>query len=418
MRIDLDKLLSGRRAIFLGVGLGLVLGGAIIWLATAFMTPTHPAPPSPGPVTPSPPSASFAPTAPAGPAAEAPPPAPEAVYEEPQDKFARRLAQLDAAIIQAIEAAGLSRQAALFDRVRHVVDQGVAYEQAEMGLDLGRVPLARFTAALDAGLGRLDFGVAVMPDAKDPNRLEVRLDGRLTHLLLLRPAPPERPAPPAGEPAMAAVIIDDLGWQARKDKAFLELPAGVTLSILPFGPDSQALAAAAAGQGREVMVHLPMEPGGYPGVDPGRGALLAGMDDRALAAATDAALASLPQARGANNHMGSRFTEDAAKMKVVLGRLKARGMYFVDSLTTPRSQAAAVAGQLGIGFARRTLFLDNVAEEAAVAAQISRLAARSREHGRAVGIGHPHAATQAALARFLGDGGQGIRIVPASRVVR
>ena len=51
--------------------------------------------------------------------------------------------------------------------------------------------------------------------------------------------------------------------------------------------------------------------------------------------------------------------EDEQKLSVVFRSLQERGLYFIDSRTTPHSQAAAAAKRIPIRFASRTLFLDN-----------------------------------------------------------
>ena len=122
---------------------------------------------------------------------------------------------------------------------------------------------------------------------------------------------------------------------------------------------------------------------------------------------------------GANNHMGSRFTEDAAGMRVVLEELRSRGMLFLDSRTTGRSACAAVAATVGLQFASRNVFLDNDTSAAAVRAQIVVLEQVARKHGTAIGIGHPHDGTLTALAEWLPIAAErGIAVVPLTSAMR
>lgn len=232
-----------------------------------------------------------------------------------------------------------------------------------------------------------------------------------------RPSPPpsaaNAPPEPASAPSAAtrvALVIDDLGQRlGGADGQLLELPVPLTVAVLPGRPHSQAIAArvgAGAGQGeaarRELYLHLPMQPEGYPQVDPGPDALLVGLEPGEVAARLERALSSVPGAIGVNNHMGSAATADTLLMAALMTALRARGLHFLDSLTTPHSVAWRAARQAGVPWARNRLFLDvDHTDEAAVSARLSELVAVARRSGQAIGIAHPHAASAAVLAREI-----------------
>lgn len=226
------------------------------------------------------------------------------------------------------------------------------------------------------------------------------------------------PAPRPGAPLLA-VVIDDLGRSREEAQAFLDLPLPITPAILPHLPMSAQVARLARERGREILLHLPMQPQGYPERDPGEGALLEGMDEAAVRRAVAENLASVPGAAGVNNHMGSRLTELEAPMGWVMGELAARGLYFLDSLTSPRSVAAQAAGRAGLRWARRNVFLDNEREEEAVGRQIEKAVEAARASGFAVAIGHPHAVTRRALARWApAIEAAGVQVVPLGEALR
>ncbi len=399
---SIARLASNRRwDIWAGVGLGLVLAGVVLWL----FWPEEPSKPFTSP----PPAPAAAPSAPLDEetSSSIPP------YEEKASTFQRHLALVDAAIMDALAQAGLEESDFSFLRVRNVVQDDLHYDQVEIGLNLKETTPDQIESALLSALSRLDF-LASLTGREEA--LEVWLDGRLTHSLLLEVPP--RPAPPAAEAAvLAAIIIDDLGYHPQGDQDFLSVDLDLTLSILPFSRQGEALGRAAAAQGREVMLHLPMEPKGYPQVNPGPGALLGSMDRSQLEDTLAEDLSWLPWAKGANNHMGSRLTEDAERLEIILGELKARGMYFIDSRTTPFSRVMEVAARLGLPAAQRSIFLDNVPEPQAIKAQLGRLVARAREEGRAVAIGHPHPQTRRVLIEAAQELETQIQVVPASRLV-
>jgi polysaccharide deacetylase 2 family uncharacterized protein YibQ len=117
--------------------------------------------------------------------------------------------------------------------------------------------------------------------------------------------------------------------------------------------------------------------------------------------------------------MGSHFTEERDRMRVVLGLLKEKGAFFIDSRTTPRSQGYDLARSMGLETATRDVFLDNVQETAAIRKQLELLAATARKRGSAIGICHPHKTTLQVLAVALPElQRQGITFVQASALVR
>jgi polysaccharide deacetylase 2 family uncharacterized protein YibQ len=232
------------------------------------------------------------------------------------------------------------------------------------------------------------------------------------------PAPSPGVLPAPGKHGKIAIIMDDLGRGTHNAKQLLAIGQPVTLAILPGEPHAAQVAELAHAAGREVMLHAPMEPQGFPVIDPGDDALLVHQSDAELHAQLLALLKRVPYAAGANNHMGSRFTEDERAMKTVMTVLRERGLYFVDSLTTSRSVGTVTAQGAGVPVVRRDVFLDNVAESDAIVQQIRRLAEKARRNGSAVGICHPYPETLKALREELPRlARQGIEFVPVSALL-
>jgi uncharacterized protein len=67
----------------------------------------------------------------------------------------------------------------------------------------------------------------------------------------------------AAEPARIAIIIDDLGNQHSAGLQALNLPGPVALAFLPDGPHTRWQAGAAHDRGKEVLLHLPLQPEGH-----------------------------------------------------------------------------------------------------------------------------------------------------------
>lgn len=200
-------------------------------------------------------------------------------------------------------------------------------------------------------------------------------------------------------PPRIALIIDDIGFSFSIARQFLDISVPLTFSILPRLPDSRNLALEIHANGHEIMLHQPMEPRDA-SVDPGPGALYTGFAGDKITKIVENNLSSLPPVTGVNNHMGSRFTESQKEISETLSVIKKKGLFFVDSLTSCRSKAFTIARSLHMTTTCRNVFLDNVADEIAILAQLHCLENHARRFGRAVGIGHPFPETIRAIAAF------------------
>ncbi|HEY5513390.1 MAG TPA: divergent polysaccharide deacetylase family protein [Geomonas sp.] len=232
-------------------------------------------------------------------------------------------------------------------------------------------------------------------------------------------AKPQAPVHPrAAGPGSLAIIIDDMGASMQELQALLSIKLPLTFSVIPSLARAKGVAGAAHAAGAEVMVHLPMEPQGYPKQPMEKIGLLLSMDDDEIEKRVSGYFGFVPYAVGANNHMGSRFTESAEKMEVVLRVLKGKGIFFVDSRTSPASVGYRTARELGLRCGTRQVFLDNVQDEAAIGKQLLQAAAIARKSGSAIAICHPHPATIRALKAMMPQlAQQGITFVHASKIV-
>lgn len=211
---------------------------------------------------------------------------------------------------------------------------------------------------------------------------------------MVRPPKPEIAAPLAE----VAIVIDDFGQDLEMAKKFLTIPLAITFSVLPFQTHSTEIARLASSRGHEVILHLPMEPLEYPKVNPGSGALLVSMSPDKIRQAVRTALDACPNVSGVNNHMGSRFTENSGLMRIVLGELQRRGLYFIDSFTTGKSVGYSLAKDLDLPSARRDIFLDHSPTETSIRSQITQLIRKAKITGSAVAIGHPYKSTYKVLS--------------------
>lgn len=160
-------------------------------------------------------------------------------------------------------------------------------------------------------------------------------------------------------------------------------------------------------KGREVILHLPMEPLDRR-VNPGPGALLVSMSGDQIRLGVTAALDTSPYFDGLNNHMGSRLTQDARAMGIVLSVLKHRKLFFIDSMTINTSVGWKEARRMMVPTCKRDVFLDDNLLAAAIRSQIAKAVEIAKVRGAALAIGHPREITlqtlQAAAPYFRQEG--------------
>lgn len=257
---------------------------------------------------------------------------------------------------------------------------------------------------------------------------EISAFGFLTHRLKFRPAeqkkpgkkqvavkksvPPGEPEPPAPEKQNKSVkkpkiviIVDDVGQSKKAIDKLVKIDFPLNFAVLPYLPYSEYAARAAYRSGKEVMLHLPMEPkysSGYTAEDAGKGALVVGHPIEEINSQLIQNLGAVPYIKGVNNHMGSKFTENRELMELVLGEIRERNLYFVDSLTSNSSYGESVSRKMGIKFAKRDVFLDNSKKgKQYMVKQLDKLVEMAEKNGFAVGICHTYPESIEILSEYL-----------------
>lgn len=214
------------------------------------------------------------------------------------------------------------------------------------------------------------------------------------------------------------IIIDDLGNNIKVANELLNMNKDITFSVLPKLKHSKEIAEAVSSKNKEVLLHLPMEPENHKN-KPGPGAITDDMSAEEIQKQVKEDMESVPNIVGINNHMGSKATSSEKVMESVLSAVKDEGLFYVDSVTSPKSKGHDTAQKMNLPTAKRDVFLDGVQNKNYVKSQIKKLKNLAKKNGVAVGIGHPHKETVDALKEMLPElEKEGIQIVPASEVVK
>jgi uncharacterized protein len=216
-----------------------------------------------------------------------------------------------------------------------------------------------------------------------------------------------------------AVIVDDLGSRRDVFDLVREIGRPLAVGVLPGLPLSAWIAAEASRVGFEVLLDLPMEPYRYPELDPGPGSLMMAMPTAELGSRVSRHLGALPTVIGATNHMGSRMTEDRARMRAALEPLAERRLIFVDALTSNHSVAFEEARGLGVRAGRRQVVVDAAGGEAGERERLEEAGRLAVERGEAIVLAHGHPLILRLLKEYVPKWeAAGIRLVPVSQLTR
>ncbi len=220
------------------------------------------------------------------------------------------------------------------------------------------------------------------------------------------------PGPPRPK---AAIVIDDLGPNKNAAKEILDLKIPVTLSILPLQTYSAWIAEEGHRLGYDIIAHIPME--AEKSYKLGEGGLYIWMTDKEIAETLNKDILSIPHALGISNHMGSAFTQDERAMQVLISELKKKKLFFLDSLTSPKSVGFNLARMQGIKALNRDIFLDDKDDPAEIEAQWMKLIKIANKNGYAILLAHPKKNTTEFLQKILKNNNE-VTVVPVSEILK
>ena len=223
-----------------------------------------------------------------------------------------------------------------------------------------------------------------------------------------------------GKVPWISIIIDDVGYRRNEDLEAIELPGPLAYAILPHSPHATSISELANRNGKEVLLHLPMEAQEQ---DKNRflgpGALTLNMSRQKFLATVRDDLHSFPNIIGVNNHMGSLLTRIPGYMEWLMHYLRHSGKFYIDSMTSGGSVANGIARENHVPSMRRDVFLDNIRSMSYINGQFDELIAIARHKGYAIAIGHPHPETLAVLANRLRTlDAYGVRLVSLSQMLK
>lgn len=196
-----------------------------------------------------------------------------------------------------------------------------------------------------------------------------------------------------------SIVIDDFGYRPAQENQVLQMPAAISVAVLPNAPHARDMATKAHQRGHEVLIHLPMAPLSKQPLE--KDTLRPEMSADEIARIVREASEKVPFAVGLNNHMGSAMTSSLAGMQKVMQVLSHYNFYFLDSMTIGSSKSVQAAAGTSVKVIKRRVFLDDTQNEADIRRQFMRAVRLAQRDGSAIAIGHPHPTTVRVLQQML-----------------
>ncbi|NYA27016.1 divergent polysaccharide deacetylase family protein [Haemophilus haemolyticus] len=206
-----------------------------------------------------------------------------------------------------------------------------------------------------------------------------------------------------------AIVIDDIGYHLKEDAAVFAMPREISVAIIPAAPYARVRNQEAKSQGRDILIHMPMQPVSAVKIEDG--GLHLGMSAAQVNDRVNTAKNIVRDAIGMNNHMGSAATADVDLMTHLMNTLREKHLFFLDSRTIGKSVAGKIAKAQGVSSLDRHIFLDDSNELADVQRQFQTAIHYARKHGTAIVIGHPRPNTIAVLQAGLRNLPKDIQLV-------
>ncbi len=347
---------------------------------------------------------------------------PPPVFEEEyvtSSRFKKAIDKVDQVIYESLYSLGIKKDAISFTQVIPRHENNLDWDFTELSVVIDNPDFVnRLETIITKKTVALGPDIIIKTEMPDTNMavLSITIFRHKTHRLKLNQKVIKKITKTVKLPRVA-FIIDDIGYDIPIADAFMNLKIPVALSVLPDAPYSKEIARNIVKRGKEMLLHLPMQPKGYPDVNPGKDALMVSMDRETIQKIVRVDIEKLPGAKGVNHHMGSLFSEDFIKMKYVLDEIKKYDLYYVDSRTTNLTAAFKVAKALGVPAAEKSLFIDNDLSRKTLDYQMERLLSMARGAGSAIGIAHPHRETIDILKKYTEQLMKDFEVVSVSELV-
>jgi len=217
-----------------------------------------------------------------------------------------------------------------------------------------------------------------------------------------------------------ALLIGGMGLNTGLTlRAITDLPPQVSFAFAPYGSGLQRLVDKARAAGHEVFLQVPMEPFGYPAVNPGERTLLAAPDDKSNLDNLMWFMGRFSGYVGITNYMGARFAANDAALRPVLTQMKKRGLVFVDDGALSGGDLDKASQVIGLDTVRSSRIIDASNNVDDIIASLKQLEDAAHGGRLVLGTGSGLDSTIEAISGWAHNlDARGIVLVPASSLFR
>jgi len=237
---------------------------------------------------------------------------------------------------------------------------------------------------------------------------------QVTHSIVVEPSEAV-----ADRGAQIALIVTDLDQSpVAVYRSFLKSPVLFSVALRPDKPEAARIGREVRLENHEVLLHLPMEPKGYPRVDPGKDAILLDLSRIEIEDRITRCLSEVGPVQAVVSRLGSAALNDPDVVRAVLDELKRRDLPFIDAHVSGHSMVEEIGEETGARTLTVAATLDgDRAAASAVRDRIKEIVASAVQHGSIVVVVRPSTLVldilQSELPRIKA---QGVELVPISRV--
>lgn len=264
------------------------------------------------------------------------------------------------------------------------------------------------------------FGALLQPHP-DPSLIEesavgplpvIGADGRMPWRVYSRPYGVLETRP------RIAIVLTNLGINARRTEQAVQLPGPVTLAFAPYSRNVQDWIQKARDAGHEVLLTLPMEPRDFPRSDPGPFALMTSLDAEQNIRRLEWIMSRATGYVGLVSYQGSGFTANPRVIKPLMADMRSRGLLYLDGKQAAASIAVRSAGAAGVPAAQADIILDLELGRAAVLKQLKLAESLARANGSVIVMGHPYPVTLDRIRIWMRSLSEnGFAVTPLSGIV-
>ena len=182
-----------------------------------------------------------------------------------------------------------------------------------------------------------------------------------------------------------AIVVGGLGLsQTGTQAAIRDLPSSISLGFSPFGNSLQRWMQNARREGHEVVLQLPMEPLGYPTINPGPRTLVSGVEQGQNLMNLRWALGRMTNYPVVMNYLGAGFTSKPAVLRPVLKEIRDRGLGYIDDGSASASEAIRLSQDLRLPHASGNIIIDSDRDKDRMRNNLKALESLAKARGYAI----------------------------------